>query len=232
MPIEWRWLGRVPYGWTLALQRTRRDAIVAGTAPEALWLLEHDPVITLGRRAVPELGSIVGEIPVVRTERGGLATWHGPGQLVGCLLVDARRRGWSVKGMVRGIEDGIGAWLWAMGVAAGRRQGAPGVWVGDDKICAVGLHFRRGVSMHGFALNLVNDLSGFAAIVPCGITDGGVTSLARLGVAAPTPEQAAPSVAASVGRALDNPPGWAIGTDSDLPRRPGALRAWPPNPGT
>ena len=206
MGIPWTWLGRVPYAWALALQHTRRDAIVAGTAPEVLWLLEHEPVITVGRRAVPDLGDLAGDIPVVRTERGGLATWHGPGQLVGYLLVDARRRGWSVKGIVRGIEDGITSWLAAAGVAAGRRSGAPGVWVGGDKICAVGLHFRRGVSMHGFALNLGNDLSGFAAIVPCGITDGGVTSLARLGVPAPTPEQAAPSVATWVGRALDNPP--------------------------
>jgi len=195
----------VPYGWTLALQRTRRDAIVAGVAPEALWLLEHDPVITIGRRAVPEIGPAVGEVPVFRTERGGLATWHGPGQLVGYLLVDARRRGWSVRGIVHGIEDGIIGWLAAEGVTAGRRPGAPGVWVADDKICAVGLHFRRGVSMHGFALNLTNDLAGFSAIVACGITDGGVTTLARLGARAPTPEHAAPSVASFVGRALDTP---------------------------
>src|SRR5262245_28509422 len=101
-------------------------------------MLEHEPVITVGRRAVPELGASAGEIAVVRTERGGLATWHGPGQLVGYVLVDARRRGWSVKGIVRGIEDGVTAWLAVAGVTAGRRPDAPGVWVGDDKICAVG----------------------------------------------------------------------------------------------
>ena len=205
--MEWTWLGRVPYGWALSLQRARRDAIVAGLAPDALWLLEHEPVITVGRRAVAELGERVGETPVVRTERGGLATWHGPGQLVGYLLVDSRKRGWSVKGIVHGLEGGVIAWLAERGVTAARRSRAPGVWVGDDKICAVGLHFKRGVSMHGFALNLVNDLAGFAAIVPCGITDGGVTTLARLGVPAPTPAEAAASVARFVRGALDTPPG-------------------------
>jgi lipoyl(octanoyl) transferase len=201
-PLRSVWLGRVPYGWALALQRARRDAIVAGTAPEVLWLLEHDPVVTVGRRAVPELGDEVAGYPVVRTERGGLATWHGPGQLVGYLLADTRARGWSVRGTVAGLEEGVIRWLAARGVSAARRAGAHGVWVGRDKICAVGLHFRRGVSMHGFALNLANRGEGFDAIVPCGITDGGVTSLALLGVPAPAPREAAASVGRSVLDAL------------------------------
>jgi lipoyl(octanoyl) transferase len=197
-----RWLGRLPYLWALALQRARRDAIVAGTAPEELWLLEHDAVVTVGRRAVAGLGDEVAGIPVVHTERGGLATWHGPGQLVGYLLADAGARRWSVRGTVTALEEGILAWLAERGVAGGRRADARGVWVGSDKICAIGLHVRRGVTMHGFALNLTNGPEGFDAIVPCGITDGGVTSLARLEGAAPAPREAAPSVGRAVLAAL------------------------------
>lgn len=193
------WLGRLPYRWAHALQAARREAILAGRAPEALWLLEHDPVVTLGRRG-GEVGS--AEVEVVRTERGGLATWHGPGQLVGYLLIDVASRGIGVRGAVRAVEQGIADWLIGRGVPAGRRDGLPGVWVGRDKICAIGMHFRRGVSMHGFALNLVNPLDGFGAIVPCGITDGGVTTLARLVGSAPVPAACAAEVGRSVIRAL------------------------------
>jgi lipoyl(octanoyl) transferase len=200
--LDTRWLGRVPYRWALALQRARRDAIVAGTAPEALWLLEHDPVVTVGRRSVDGLGDEVGGTPVVRTERGGLATWHGPGQLVGYLLADVKRRGWSVRGTVTALEEGILTWLAAYGVVGERRADARGVWVGGDKICAIGLHFRRGVSMHGFALNLTNGTEGFDHIVPCGITDGGVTSLSRLGFPSPSPLEASSSVGRAVLDAL------------------------------
>lgn len=180
---EIQWLGRLGYGWALRLQRARREGVIAHGAPEAIWLLEHDPVITTGLRGVddlpaPEVLHARG-IALHRVERGGLATWHGPGQLVGYLIIDLGRRGLRVKDVIAGVEDGVIAWLASVGVTAGRRDGFPGVWCGSDKICAIGMHFRRGVSLHGFALNLDPDLSGFGLIVPCGIRDGGVTTVRR-----------------------------------------------------
>ncbi len=180
------WLGRVPYGIALEMQRVRRDAVVDGAAPEALWLLEHDPVYTTGRRGVDLDPGTLGA-PLHRTERGGLTTWHGPGQLVGYVIADVGGRGGSVKGAIAAVEDGVIGWLRGQGIAAGRRDGYPGAWVGSDKVCAVGMHFRRGVSMHGFALNLSPDLAWFDRIVPCGITDGGVTSVARIVGFSPAP---------------------------------------------
>lgn len=187
-----QWLGRLGYRWAWRLQQLRRDAIVAGRAPEALWLLEHDPVITAGRR---DVAAPVGT-DVVRTERGGLLTWHGPGQLVVYVLIDAAGRGLGARRTVEAVEQGVIDWLAGVGVAAGRRSGHPGVWVGRDKICAVGMHFRRGVSMHGAALNLCPDLASFSGFVPCGIEDGGVTSLAALRGSAPAPHEAADAVGA------------------------------------
>jgi len=180
------WLGALPYAEALARQRERRAAVLAGEAPEALWLLEHDPpVVTVGRRPAP--GNPTAEalsadgIDFHRTERGGLATWHGPGQLVAYFIVDVFKRRLGVKGMVAAVEDGVICWLAEQGVGASRRAGYPGVWVGKGKICALGFHFRRGVSMHGIALNLCPDLdAGFGRIFPCGIDDGGVTSLERV----------------------------------------------------
>lgn len=202
--IEVAWLGRVPYREALARQRARREAVIAG-APEALWLLEHDPVVTTGRRDAGDLDAEAlarAGIDLVATERGGLATWHGPGQLVGYLIVDLHRRRLGVRGLVTALEQGLIDWLGAQGVAAGRREGYPGVWVGRDKIAALGLHFRLGVSLHGFALNLTNDLDGFARIVPCGITDGGVTRLADRIPAAPSPWDAHLAVAEAIVGAL------------------------------
>lgn len=188
------WLGRRSYVEVLAEQREHRAAILRGEAREAIWLLEHDPVITTGIRPVSGLDAGKMGIPVVSTERGGLATYHGPGQLVGYLLIDVGKRGGSVRGTVCAVEAALIRWLSTQGLAASRREGFPGVWVGREKIAAVGLHFRRGVTMHGFALNLRTDLDGFSGFVPCGITDGGVTSLERLLGASPSPEEAAPGV--------------------------------------
>ena len=186
-----QWIGRLPYRWAWRLQHLRREAVIEGRAPEAFWLLTHDPVITTGRRSVSTLPR---DIEVVRTERGGLATYHGPGQLVGYLILDVGRRRTGVKRTICAVETGIIDWLSRQGLQAARRPGYPGVWVGREKICAIGMHFRRGVSMHGFALNLDVDLAGYAGIVPCGITDGGVTSVARLLGSAPEPWHAADEV--------------------------------------
>lgn len=195
-----QWLGRVSYGAAWWAQRTRRAAVLDGTAGEAIWLLEHDAVYTTGLRAVDLPAALPA--PVVRTERGGLTTWHGPGQLVAYLILDIGGRGGSVRGTLAAVEAGVIAWLAGQGVEAGRRQGFPGVWAGRNKICAVGMHFRRGVSMHGLALNLSPDLSAFGAIVPCGITDGGVTSLAEVRGSAPTPAHASPGLGEALVRAL------------------------------
>jgi lipoate-protein ligase B len=196
--MRWRWLGTLPYTEALEAQRAHRERLRAGEAGEELWLLEHPPVITTGRR---DAGVDAGAVhragyELVATERGGLATCHEPGQLVGYVLMDARALG--VRRTVEAIEDGVARWL---GVG-GRREGYPGVWVAGDKVCAVGLHFRGGLTMHGFALNLVNGLEGFRLITPCGITDGGVTSLARVRGSAPTPAEAAPALGALLVRTL------------------------------
>ena len=184
MTLRPQWLGTIPYGQALEQQRTRREAIIRGEAPEAFWLLEHPPVITVGRRIVKDLPpheslSEAG-IELFSTERGGLATYHGPGQLVGYLLVDTEKRNLKVRETVERLERGIAEWLALYSIKAHSRTGYPGVWSGGDKICAIGMHFRHGVSMHGFALNVNIDLQGFKWITPCGIIDGGVTSMKQL----------------------------------------------------
>lgn len=203
MRVVVTWCGTREYGATLADQRAYRDGVIAGTAPEALWCLEHPPVITTGRRGGVEDEQRVRSAgyDLVATERGGLATCHEPGQLVGYLFLDVSKIG--VRRAVAALETGVIAWLATVGLAAQTREGLPGVWVGREKVCALGLHVERGVTMHGFALNLVNDLRGFELIVPCGIVDGAVTSVRRLAGAAPTPEAAAGDVARCVLDALD-----------------------------
>ncbi len=161
-----------------------------------MWLLEHPLVVTTGRRDPGDLSPV--QAPIVRTERGGLATVHCPGQVVGYLLLNLFERGLGVKRAVCAIEAGMIAWLAQHEVQATRRTGFPGVWAQGDKIGAVGLHVRRGVTMHGFALNLDPDLNAFSSIVPCGIRDAGVTSIRRLTGVAPSPHQ----VAEDLGRAV------------------------------
>lgn len=138
---------------------------------------------------------------LVATERGGLATCHEPGQLVGYLIRDVS--GIGVRCAVHAIEEGLIDWLAGRGIEARRRLDAPGVWVGPDKVAALGLHVRRGVTMHGFAINLSNDLRGFSLITPCGILDGGVTSVERCSGTSVTPAEAWASVATSVLRAFE-----------------------------
>lgn len=200
--IGLRWLGRVPYLPTLEAQRAHRAAIAAGAAPEELWGLEHEPVITRGRRGTtdgldPSVLSDRG-VALVETERGGQTTWHGPGQLVVYTLVRVHARGHGPASFVAALEDGVIAYLAGLGLRAGRRAGLPGVWHGHDKLCAVGLHISGGVAMHGLALNLDPDLSFYTLFTPCGISDGGVSSVSAVTGHAPRPAAAFPSLAAAL----------------------------------
>jgi len=198
--IQAQWLGSQPYRWAHRLQRLRRQAVIAGLAPEVLWTMEHPPTLTTGRRAVPDLRPDLWKargVDVVATERGGLATWHGPGQLVGYLIVNVGRRGVGVWDTVCAVELGLISWLEGQGIAAARDREHRGVWVGGSKIAAIGMHFRKGVSMHGFSLNVCNDLSAFSKFTPCGIPDASVTSMRVCGVDT-TPFRVAPPVGRAV----------------------------------
>jgi len=178
------WLGRIDFDHALALQ----EAIVLEHASigDVLLLLEHDPVYTTGRGGRPENlpgGGQGGAVAVRRISRGGDVTYHGPGQLVGYPLVDLRARGGDVHRFLRLLEAGLIATLEVLGVAALRVPGKTGVWTGPDsrrrKIASIGIGVRRGISMHGFALNLTVDLASFAAIVPCNLAGVEMTSLER-----------------------------------------------------
>lgn len=145
--------------------------------PDELWLCEHPPVFTQGLAGKPEhLLRDVG-IPVVKIDRGGQITYHGPGQVVGYLLLDLKRRGLTVKGLVNRMEQAVIDLLADYGIEAARRAGAPGVYVQDAKIAALGLKIKNGCSYHGLSLNVNMDLSPFTAINPCGYAGMAVTQL-------------------------------------------------------
>lgn len=179
--IAVRSLGRADYEpvWR-AMQAFTRER--SGGTPDELWFVEHPPVLTLGLAAKPEHVLDAGELPVVRIDRGGQVTWHGPGQLVAYVLVDLRRAGLGVKELVRRLEQSVLDLLAGYGIAGERRAGMPGVYVGGAKIAAVGLRVSRGCSYHGIALNVDADLGGFARINPCGYPGLAATRLADLGV--------------------------------------------------
>lgn len=172
-----RRLGRVDYEPTWhamqAFTATRN-----ATTPDELWLCEHAPVLTLGLAGRPEhLLRDIG-IPVVKVDRGGQITYHGPGQLVGYLLLDLKRRALTVKTLVHRMEQAVIDVLADYGVPGERRAGAPGVYVGGAKIAALGLRIKNGCCYHGLALNVAMDLAPFAAINPCGYAGMAVTQLA------------------------------------------------------
>jgi lipoyl(octanoyl) transferase len=179
-----RELGRVDYEPTWhAMQRFTADRGPA--TPDEIWLLEHPPVFTLGQAGKPEhLLADIG-VPVVRIDRGGQITYHGPGQLVAYLLLDLNRRRLKVRELVALIEDALIELLGTWRVEGRRRAGAPGVYVGAAKIAALGLRIRNGCSYHGLALNVDMNLEPFAAINPCGYRGLAVTQLADLGVREP-----------------------------------------------
>ena len=185
LPVQVKRLGLVPYEPTWHAMRDQTLARVgdaATDAPDELWLVEHAPVFTQGQAGKPEhLLHDIG-VPVVPIDRGGQITYHGPGQVVIYLLIDLQRRGIKVRELVCKIEQAVIDCLAAYGITADRREGAPGVYVGDAKVAALGLRIRNGCSYHGVSLNVDMDLSPFAAINPCGYAGMAVTQLRDLGV--------------------------------------------------
>ncbi len=187
-PLEVRRLGLVGYADALDLQKRLVDDRKADRIPDQLLLLQHPPVITLGVKtrgdrshvlATPEVLARAG-VELFETGRGGDVTYHGPGQLVGYPIIDLRPDRCDVHRYVRDLEEVLIATAGAFGVAATRVQGLTGAWVGDRKLAAIGVRIARWITSHGFAFNVATELDHFKLIVPCGITDRGVTSLDQL----------------------------------------------------
>jgi lipoyl(octanoyl) transferase len=186
---EWRIeSGLTDYATALEAMETRVAAIRAGDAPELIWLVEHPPIYTAGTSAVAADLVDPDRFPVFKTGRGGQYTYHGPGQRVGYVMVDLGARGRDVRCFVDALEDWMIAALARFGVTAFKAAGRVGVWThtpaGEAKIGAIGVRVRHWVSFHGFALNVAPDLAHFGGIVPCGLPDYPVTSLAALGIGA------------------------------------------------
>ena len=194
--VDWQHLpGLAPYAETLAAMEARAAAIAAGDAPEAVWLLEHPPLYTAGTSAKAADLTDPNRFPVYDAGRGGQYTYHGPGQRVAYTMLDLNQRGRDVRQFVCALENWVIATLAEFNVKSERRTGRVGVWVvrpdmppnpdgslREDKIAAIGVKLRRWVSFHGISINVEPDLSHFSGIVPCGITDHGVTSLVDLGL--------------------------------------------------
>ena len=191
-PVTWMVAeAPVPYETACAFMADRARLIAGGDAPELVWLLEHPPLYTAGTSAKPEDLVPPTLLPVHRTGRGGLYTYHGPGQRVAYVMLDVKRRIGDVRAYVAALELWTIDALAALGVEGERQNGRVGVWVrrrtpnhpqgSHDKIAAIGVRLSRWVSSHGISLNVAPDLTHYAGIVPCGIRDGGVTSLAELG---------------------------------------------------
>jgi lipoyl(octanoyl) transferase len=174
-----QWLGRVDYQQGLALQNRLAAERRSGAIPDQLLLLEHEPVYTIGR--TPDQASLRGAAhlphPVIRTNRGGQATYHGPGQLVGYPILDLRHHGQDLHRYLRALEELLVRVCAAFDVSARRREGLTGAWVVDRKIASIGVGVRHWISMHGFALNVCGDLAPFQQITPCGIAGVSMTSL-------------------------------------------------------
>jgi lipoyl(octanoyl) transferase len=190
---EWRIAeGLTPYPDAVAFMQDRVAAIRAGTAPEFVWLVEHPPLYTAGTSALPEQLTDPGRFPTFAAGRGGQWTYHGPGQRVAYVLLDLTRPHGTVPArdvrcFVHGLEEWLIRALSRLGVCGERREGRIGIWVADratgaeSKIAAIGVRVSRWVSWHGVALNVAPDLGHFTGIVPCGISEHGVTSLQALG---------------------------------------------------
>ncbi len=194
--MEWKISdGLVPYEEALAFMEARVDAIAAGTAPECVWLLEHPPLYTSGTSARREDLKDPDRFPVYEAKRGGQFTYHGPGQRVVYVMLDLNKRGRDVRRFVVELEGWVIDTLARFSLTGQIREGRVGVWIerpdrprtlsgaqAEDKIAAIGIRLRKWVSFHGISINVEPDLSHFDGIVPCGITEFGVTSLVDLGL--------------------------------------------------
>ncbi|MDE3115143.1 MAG: lipoyl(octanoyl) transferase LipB [Pseudomonadota bacterium] len=180
--------GRLPYPEAVAEMEARAEAIARREAPERVWLVEHPPIYTAGTSAKPQ-DLLEPRFPVFKSGRGGQYTYHGPGQRVGYVMLDLKRRKPDVRAFVHDLEEWLIRTLAELGVKGERRQGRVGIWVArgggkEDKIAAIGVRVRRWVTFHGVSLNVEPDLTHFTGIVPCGIAEHGVTSLVDLGIPA------------------------------------------------
>jgi lipoyl(octanoyl) transferase len=198
-----RHLGQVEYERTWREMQSFTDSRSADT-PDEVWYLQHAPVFTLGRNGKPEHLLDTGEIPVIQVDRGGQVTYHGPGQLVIYPLLDLTRLQLGVQSLVRILEQTVIDLLAGHGITATRRDKAPGVYVDDRKIAALGLRVRRGCCFHGLSLNMDMDLAPFSMINPCGYPGMQVTQLADLGVTQPL-DTISRQFQAHFERLLDNP---------------------------
>jgi lipoyl(octanoyl) transferase len=194
MSIEWRIDDRaVAYPEAIEAMEARVDAIRAGAASEQVWLLEHPPLYTAGTSARAEDLIDPERFPVFATGRGGQHTYHGPGQRVGYVMLDLKRRGPDVRAYVHGLEEWIIRALGRFNVRGLRREGRVGIWIDEgggreNKIAAIGVRVRRWVTYHGISVNLDPDLQHFQGIVPCGVRQHGVTSLHAQGILVTMPE--------------------------------------------
>lgn len=196
-----RWLGRVDYEPTWREMQHITDTRDANT-PDEIWLLEHPPVFTLGLNADPGHVLAAGDIPVVKIDRGGQVTYHGPGQLVVYPLIDIRRMGLGVRDLVTALERAVIDYCASLGIEAATKPGAPGVYVKGQKVGSVGIRIRRGASYHGLALNVDMDLEPFQRINPCGYAGLQMTQLASLGEPPGTVEAVGQAFAPFLTRAL------------------------------
>jgi len=176
--------GLTPYPEAVAFMEKRVAAIAGGQRPELVWLVEHPPIYTAGTSA-KDSDLLDARFPVFKTGRGGQFTYHGPGQRVGYVMLDLHRRGGDVRAFVHDLEEWLIRTLAAFSIKGERREGRVGIWVArgkrEDKIAAIGVRVRRWVTFHGVSLNVDPDLTHFDGIVPCGISEHGVTSLHDLG---------------------------------------------------
>lgn len=222
--VEWRVSDApVDYAEAVAAMERRVAAIRDGTAPELVWLVQHPPLYTAGTSADDADLVEPGRFPVHRTGRGGQFTYHGPGQRVGYVMLDLKRRGGDVRGFVRDLEQWLIDTVASFNLRGERRDGRVGIWIarpggpntGEDKIAALGIRVRRWVSYHGVALNVDPDLTHFSGIVPCGVHDAGVTSLLDQGIAVPMAE-----VDLALRRCFETVFGVTTATGATSPRRP------------
>lgn len=208
-------LGTVPYGPTQTLQSERHGQVADGQCDDTLFVLEHTPVVTTGRHAGRRHLTASAEILAARgievfeTSRGGDVTYHGPGQLIGYPIIALQAHEQDLRRYVSCLEEILIKTAADFGVTAHREAGLRGIWVGNDKLAAIGIRIARWVTSHGFALNVHTDLTAFDLMIPCGLHGRGVTSLARLCRRPPSMQQVEAALVLHAGRELERRPYWS-----------------------